>query len=88
MKLDDPDHVWKLVSELCDIKSPRLKFDRRNLLIHGFSFDQQTVEEIIKAFTTNYTSGRCTTPAYMMWYEFEDEKEFSSVVVALTMQYS
>lgn len=85
---NEPDRLWKLMYEWGDIKSPRLKFDRKNLLIHGFSFDRKTVEDTIKSFTDRYTAGQCTTPSYMVWYEFEDEKEFSLAVVALKLQYS
>lgn len=86
--LKDPDYMWKIMYEMGDIKSPRLKFDRKNLLIHGFGFDRETVEDVIKSFTSKYTVGRCTMPSYMVWYEFEDEKEFNSAVVALKLQYS
>lgn len=85
---NEPDRFWEFMYDVGDIKSPRLKFDRKNLLIHGFSFDRKTVEDTIKSFTDKYTTGQCTSPSYMVWYEFEDEREFSLAAVALKLQYS
>ena len=85
----DPDFIFKTMYEMGDIKSPRIKIDRKNKLIHGFSFDREVIEDTIKDATTHYEVTRCTFPSYMICLDFgDDETSFNVAAVALKLRFN
>ncbi len=78
----------KCMLEMEGIKTPYLKIDSKNKLIHGFSFDREVVEEVIRLITTSYEVSDCPLLTHMVRYDFGDDVSFNTAAIALKMQFS
>lgn len=76
-----------LLENLFGHKFPKVKVNRKHMLIHCHTFDLNNVEDVVKQVTSEYTVSNCVHPRYMVCLEFNDEAGFNAAAIALKMQF-
>lgn len=77
----------ELLEKISKIRSPIFSIDRKNRLVHVYSFGVKAVEETIKEITSKYTTSWCVMPSYIKCFDFADDADLCTVIIALTLQF-